>query len=749
MPDKNGALQMIKMGAWSPGPGCHGGCGVEVFIKDGKLVKIEGDETHPYFQGRLCPRALALTQYVYHPNRLRYPMKRAGERGEDKWQRISWDEALDICVDRMSAIRDKFGAESIIFGQGTGRDAGGPIIFLAYAYGSPNWTLFGLSGISCFTPRLAAMHTVMGDATFPDAAQFMPKRYNDPEYKTPKCLVSWARNLQGSQCTDHYETGHWFVDLMKKGAKLIVIDPVCSWEASRADIWLQIRPGTDGALALGMINVIISENLYDKEFVEKWTHGFLQLKERAREYSLEEVEQITWVPKEKIVEAARLYAASKPATMRFGQPLDSNAEGTSTIHALNCLWAITGNIDVPGGNVISRPPFGVTIYPYSTQEVVQLYGQEFVDKMSKKRIGADRYPLVKNFRSWALSDMVLEQMETGKPYPIKGLWCQSNNFIANTAQDPKRHYEAVRKLDFNVVVDLFMTPTAQAIADLVLPAGSFIEKDSVFTTGIPMNAIQKVITVDECRSDWEINFELAKRLSPEAVPWNNVRELLTARLKPSGITFEELCKMPWALTPKDHPSGGHPYYRFEKGQLRPDGKPGFRTPTGKIELYSTVFESYGVDPLPHHKEPVESPLSTPEIWKEYPLIMITGRRNAVFFHSEHRMIPWLREINPDPTVEINPETAKKLGIKDGDWVWIEGKRGKLKRKAKLSLAIHPQMVHALHGWWLPESEGKAPNFYGVWDLNVNQLIPMGCQSSTGFGGAPNKTMLCRISKITD
>ena len=160
----------------------------------------------------------------------------------------------------------------------------------------------------------------------------------------------------------------------------------------------------------------------------------------------------------------------------------------------------------------------MTIYPYSTQEVIQLYGQEFVDKMNKKRIGADRYPLVKNFRSWALSDMVLEQMETGKPYPIKGLWCQTNNFMANTAQDPRRHYEAVRKLEFNVVVDTFMTPTAQAIADIVLPAGTFPEKDSVFTTGVPLNAIQKVITVDECKSDWEINFELAKRLSPEAVP---------------------------------------------------------------------------------------------------------------------------------------------------------------------------------------------------------------------------------------
>ena len=746
MADTDGGVQIHKMGAWSAGPGCHGGCGVKVYVKDGKLIKVEGDEDHPYLQGRACPRVLAMPQYVNHPDRLQHPLKRVGERGEGKWQRISWDEALELCEHRLREIRDKYGAESVVFGQGTGRDAGGFIIFLAYAYGSPNWTLFGLSGISCFTPRLAAMHSVTGDFTFPDAAQFSPQRYEDPEWVAPKVMVSWARHLAGSHCTDHYFSGHWVVDMMKRGTKLIVIDPVCSWEASRAEIWLQLRPGTDGALALGMLNVIIGEGLYDKAFVEKWTHGFDKLAERARDYPLEKVEAITWVPAEKIAKAARMYATSKPAAMRFGQPLDSNSEATATIHALNCLWALTGNIDVPGGNVITRPPFGVTIYPYSTEEVIQLYGEEFVSNLTKKRIGADRYPMVKNFRAWALSDVVLEQMETGKPYPIKGLWCQTNNFLANTAQDPKRHYEAVRKLEFNVVVDTFMTPTAQAIADIVLPAGSFPEKDSVFTTGVPLNAIRKVISVGECRSDWEINFELAKRLNPEAVPWKNTRELFTQRLKASGLTFEELSERPWAMAPKNHPSGTVPYRRHEKGQLRADRKPGFRTPSGKVELYCTTYESWGLDPLPYHREPIEGPISTPEVYKEYPLILITGRRSGVFFHSEHRQIPWLREIEPHPTVELHPETAKSLDINEGDWVWIEGVRGKVKRRAKLTPVIHRQMAHALHGWWLPETDGTAPNFYGVWDLNVNQLIPMGKQSTSGFGGAPNKTMLCRIYK---
>ena len=744
--EQSDSVKVVKTGAWSGGPGCHGGCGVDLHIKDGKLIKVEGDEDHPFLQGRLCPRALALTQYAYHPDRLKYPLKRAGERGEGKWERISWEEALGTCEKRLTEIRDQYGAEAMVFGQGTGRDAGGPLIFLAYAYGSPNWTLFGLSGISCFTPRLAAMHMVSGDITFPDAAQFSPLRYDDPQWEPPKCMIHWARGIRGSQCTDHYFSGHWVVDLMRQGTKLIVVDPRFSWTASRAEVWLRLRPGTDGALALGMLHVIINEELYDKAFVEQWTYGFEELKKRVQEYPPQKVSEITWVPVEKIVKAARLYAESKPASIRFGQPLDANAQATATVHALNCLWAITGNLDVPGGNVICRPPFGVTIYPYSTQEVIQLYGEEFIANLNKKRIGADRYPLVKNFRSWALSDVVLEQMETGEPYPIKGLWLFTNNFMACTAQDPRRHLEAVQKLEFNVVMDTFMTPTAQAIADIVLPSATFAEKDSVFTTGVILNAIHKNIQVGECRSGWDVNFELAKRLSPESVPWNNLDELFTERLKPSGLTFKELCKRPWALAPENHPSGSHPYRRYEKGQLRPDGKPGFRTQTGKVELYSKNFEDFGLDPLPYHEEPIESPISTPEIYEKYPLILITGRRVPTLYHSEHRQIPWMRQFEKDPYVEIHPDTAEQIGVQEGEWVWIEGVRGRVKRKLIVTPVVHPKTAMAPHGWWYPEKEGE-DHLYGVWDINVNQLIPMGCQGTSGFGGAPLKTMLCKIYPV--
>lgn len=742
-------VQIIKNGAWSGGPGCHGGCGVKLFVQNGRLVKIEGDEDHPFLQGRLCPRALALTQYAYHPDRLKHPLKRVGERGEGKWQRISWDEALDTCEQRLRDIRDRYGPEAMVFGQGTGRDAGGPLIFLAYAYGSPNWTLFGLSGISCFTPRLAGMHMMSGDITFPDAAQFSPLRYEDPEWKAPEVMLHWARGIRGSQCTDHYFSGHWVVDLMKQGTKLISVDPRFTWAASRAELWLRLRPGTDGALALGLLHVIINENLFDREFVEKWTYGFDQLKERVQQYPPATVSEITWVPVDDIVKAARMYAKAKPASIRFGQPIDSNTEAIGTMQALNALWAITGNTDIPGGNVLCRPPFGVTIYPYSTQEVIQLYGEEFVANLNKKRIGADQFPLVKNFRAWALSDSVLEQMETGKPYPIKGLWLFTNNFLANTAQDPKRHYEAVRKLDFNVVMDTFMTPTAQAIADIVLPSTSMAEKDSVFTTGVILNAIHKEIQVGECRSGWEINFELAKRLNPEAVPWETLEQLFDERLERCGQTFKELSENTYSLAPKDHPSGSCGYRRYEKGLLRADGKPGFRTPSGKIELYSQNLEANGLDPLPGYIEPIESPVSTPEIYEKYPLIMITGRRLGTFYHSEHRQIPWLRQFEKEPYVEIHPDTAESEGIEDGQWVWIEGTMGRAKRKAKLTPVVHPKTIMAPHGWWLPEQEGHGPHFNGVWDINLSQLIPMGRQGKSGFGGAPTKTMLCRIYPVRD
>ncbi len=735
---------IITTTAWSPGPGCHGGCGVKLYVRDGRIVNVEGDENHPFSQGRTCPRLLAMTQYIYHPERLTQPLKRVGARGEGKFEPISWDEALDTIEAKFNSIKEEYGPESVLFCQGTGRDIGGPISFLAYSYGSPNWIQLGLAGHSCYTPRLGAMMATQGDYAVLDAAQFSEQRFDDPDYRVPERIVIWGQNAV-TGCPDGF-FGHWIVDCMKRGSKLIVIDPRWTWLASKAEKFLQIRPGTDGALALAMINVIISEELYDKEFVAEWTTGLEELKARAAEYTPERVAAITWIPAEDIRAAARLYAAAKPAAIHWGVPIDKCPEGTSVAQAINHLWCLTGNLDVPGGNVIAKPTYGVTTYPFSTQEMNELYGEEFVKRLNEKRIGANEYPMVRNFRGWAQPDLAVEQMMTGKPYPIKACWIQTSNVLGGQAADTRLHYDALKKMDFVVVADLFHNPTTIAAADIVLPVATMAEKESFRSWWSPLQVIVPAVQVGECRSDWEINLELAKRFNPQLKErYPKVRDLIDERLQPSGRNFDQLKEEGgWVMPPKESPS--RPYRRYAKGQLRPDGQPGFRTPSGKIEFCSSTYAEWGLDSLPYFSEPPESEQRTPELNEKYPLIMVSGRRSPVYFHSEHRMIPWLRECDPDPLVEIHPQVATPLGIADGDWVSIENERGRIRRRAKVTPIVHPKVISVPHGWWLPESEAAEPNLYGNWRINCNQLIPMGTQSQSGFGGGAYKTTLVRVEK---
>jgi len=738
--------QEIKTVTWSAGPGCHGGCGQKLYVKDGKAVRFEGDENHPWSQGRSCPRVLAMPQYMHHPDRVTTPLKRVGARGDGNFEKISWDEGFDLCEQKLRNYKNKFGAESVIFCQGTGRDIGGPLSFLAYSYGSPNWCQLGLSGQSCYTPRLAGMKATLGDFDVMDASQFLEQRYDDPEYKFPEVILVWGQNPPAG-CPDGF-FGHWVVDCMKRGgSKLICVEPRHTWMSSRAKHHLMLRPGTDGALAMAMLNVIINEHLYDVGFVEKWTFGFEELKTRVQQYDVRKVAEITWLPAGKIVEAARTFANANPAAIHWGVPIDMAPEGPTVAQAITHLKVITGNLEIPGGNVIARPAFGVTTYPYTTEELVELYGEELVGVLSEKRIGADRYPMVKNFRGWAQPDLAIEQIMTGKPYPIKAAWIQSSNILGGQAARVRYHYEALKKLEFVVVVDLFHNPTSMALADIFLPAATFAEKDSFRSWWAPLGIIQKAVQVGECKSDWEINFELAKRLKPAiGKKFGSLVDLFDSQLKSANTTFKEMLEKGSWMMPKNGPS--KPYHRHERGLLRSDRQPGFNTETGKIELHSKLFESWGLDPLPHYVEPPQSPISTPELYKKYPLIMISGTRSPLFFHSEHRMIPWLREKLPEPYVEIHPETANEYGIEDGEWIYIQNDLGRVRRKAKLTLTLHRKMINTMHGWWKPEEDGKEPNLFGLWEYQINQLIPGPQHSSSGFGGGQYKSTLVTLSKMT-
>ncbi len=520
------------------------------------------------------------------------------------------------------------------------------------------------------------------------------------------------------------------------GSELIVIDPRKTWLASRAKIWMQIRPGTDAALALGMLNVIINDQLYDREFVENWTYGFDELKKRVQEYPPDKVSEITWIPKEQIVQAARMYSTFKPAAVQWGVALDQSKECMGTIHGIIALWGVTGNIDIPGGNIFGRRLFDMDRF--------MGWGiPDMGEDQLRKKIGAGIYPLI----DWlgkvpGPGGAFIDQMLSGDPYPIKGAWIQTTNTFACGTADPKRTYEAFKKLDFTVVVDLFMTPTAVAFADIVLPATTYVERDGIH---IPLGATTYISTINkaiepigDCKSDMDINLELGRRLNPEAWPWNNVHEIFNEMLEPMGMTFEELREKSFAFD-------DFTYRKYEKGWLRPDKSPGFNTPTGKVELYSTVFEKCGLDPLPHFEEPPESPYSTPEITKKYPLVLTTGARTRGSFHSEHRQISSLRRMNPDPITEIHPETAKKLGISDGDWIYVESGHGRCKQRAELTKKIDPRVVHAQHGWWFPEKAGAEPSLFGVWESNINLLLPSEWTGRSGLG-YPFKTQMVRIYK---
>jgi anaerobic selenocysteine-containing dehydrogenase len=806
-------VRIVRTTTWSAGPGCHGGCGVLAHIADGKLVKIEGDPDHPWNQGRLCARALAMTQYMEHPQRLRRPVRRVGERGENKWEEISWDEAYDLIERKMKAIRDESGPESVVFTMGTGRDIGAWICMLAYAYGSPNVS-FGLSGNACYTPRIAALDTIQGDYCVFDAGQWLPDRYNDPEFKVPECMIVWGYNIPAS-CPDNI-FGHWIIDLMKRGTKIISIDPRLSWFASRAEHWLPLRPGTDAALAMGFLKVIIDEDLYDHSFLEKWTNGVHLIREdtgkllrekdisasgsdknfvswdalsgcpvvwntqavaydtegetrpavtgawdilftdgstvRCRtvwdafqaevdKYPLDEVARITMLPAKDVADAARFYAKSSPASIQWGVPIDQTGAVTPLCQAIAALWALTGNLDIPGGNVFTRYAFDAVAYA--------LPGAEGVIKLKDKRqdeprIGATQYGPFNRFIWRTQTDVTLDQIITGKPYPIRGLWFQASNTLGGLGLDPKKWRDAFKKVEFIVVTDLFMTATAQ-YADVVLPAATFLEKDGVRTWWTPLQSINKVVTVDECKSDVEINFELSRRFDPD-LKWQTFHELFDDIIKPSGLTYKELKERVWQYAPPGHPS--RPYHRYEKGLLRSDRNPGFNTPTGRYELYSTLREDWGLEPLPHHEEPPFTPISRPDLAKNYPLILSTGRRSPVFFHTEHRQIPWLRQLDPDPVVEIHPETALAHGIGDGEWVWVENWVGRAKLKAKVTPIVPRWMVMAAHGWWFPERDGAEPGLYGTWESNINMLMPMGYQGKDGLG-APIKHSMCRIHKVVE
>jgi anaerobic selenocysteine-containing dehydrogenase len=645
---------------------CEHNCGMEVTVKDGTIEEIRGMESHVFSKGTLCVKGKAAKEFFSSPDRLKYPLKKKG----DDWERISWDDALDLISSRLQKLKQDYGARSLIIYLGHTYVKMGLAAYMAkkfsLLYGTPNVC----SAVSeCFAPTLLSNIFTFGGFALPD-------------FENSKLIVIWGSNPTASGAPilgNPVRVAQVFQGLKKKGTKFMVIDPRKTTLAGQADEFIQVHPGTDGALALGMIRVIIDEGLYDKEFVVNHTSGFDALKEFIKGYPLKKVEEITTVPRERILNAARFYATTKPACIHHGSGLEHHTNGVQSIRALHILHAITGNIDVKGGNCF------INVSLFAQPEVTPSFTLDEI-------IGMNEHPMFVGFFKQAQAMVLMDALLEQKPYPFKGMLVTGGNPLLTWANSGKAR-KAFEKLEFLVVLDLFMTETAKR-ADLVLPAASFLERYELAT--LPLNLQRKVLEFEECWPDWKFWWELAKRTGyTEEFGWKSVDEVMDMMLDPMNVTCEELKKRPGGIFEPMH-----------YGKLR---EKGFHTYSGKVEIFCTSLEASGYNPLPEYLDPEEGKRKQAGLAKDYPLTLITGSRLPMYVHSTLRNIESLRKLHPEPYAEIHPSLADELKVMDGDRVRVESLRGAVTVKARVADTILPQVVHLQHGWEEADSNRLTDN----------------------------------------
>lgn len=666
---------------------CVISCGLNAYIDNGKLIKVEGAKDCPINRGHICPKAEAATEIVYHPDRLKYPIKRDGLARK----RISWDEALDTITEKLNTVKDKFGAKSVVIHTGSGLSLNGSNAVarrFSFLYGTPN---YAGNGSYCAAPRdLGVLYTYgIGKNRLP------------PDFRNSRCIMMWGANV----CSSYPPRAQDVAYAKEQGAKVIVIDPRLTKSGELASIHVQIRPGTDGALALGMLNVILTEGLYNKEFVEKWTVGFEELVEFVKEYPPEKVERITWVPAEIVEEIARSYATIKPACTLLGHGLDLHTNAVQNVRAIALLPAVTGNIDIPGGNVRRGGAF--ELYRTASLNDITLY-----DKLppGQQSVG-EKYPLfLAPKREIKLLDLP-DQILTEKPYPIKVLIINGGNPMTQWPNTSKVK-RALEKLELLVVMDIFMTQTAK-LAHIVLPAASCFEKTEL---RMGLSLMKKVIEpLYECKSDYEFWVELARKMGYEKYfPWKTVEEYNELHLESTGITLQALEQ---GVVPLKHDT-------IE-----------FGTPSGKIEIYSETFFKNGHDPLAAFNEPKPG-INKEVLVKEYPLTLIAGGRMLEYIHSRYRSVPSLQKRVPEPYIEINSETAESLGITGSKKVLVETSKGKILITPKITEKIHPKVV------FIPDS-GDDDSWAGA---GVNYLTEDEVSDPIS-GDPPLHSMCCKVSAV--
>jgi len=671
----------------------------------------------------ICVKGQAIPEIINSPDRLLHPMRRVGERGQGKWERISWDEALDEAADRFREIIDNYGVEAIGVYSGDSHHAHLSEIAPIFTRSLKLPNRWGAAQM-CMFPHIIAEVATHGPSIMTDVG---------PDVWHANCIIVWA----SSPTEGRPYMGKAILDAKnQRRAKLIVVNPRPTPEARIADVWLRIRPGTDCALALGMMNVIINEELYDKDFVEKWCIGFDKLKERVQKYPPESTAEICWVQKEKIIEAARMYATIKPSCIHARVGTQAQINSTQTSRAICSLMFLAGNIDVEGGNLYHNPLGGFRRTPRA-KLFMDTFWNITREAANPRRIGAKEFPLYCETFLFSQNAMSWRTVHEGK---IKGMLIPCSNPVISDVNS-RYIWEALKKLDWLAVMDIFMTPTAE-LADIIFPGCTWWEveggpKESFRPTstspGYFIWSDKLIEPPGECRDEREVIIDLLKRMGSKPI-FNTLEEYFDWRLRSLNTRYKDLkVKYPDKMVTFPPP----PFKRYERR--------GFNTPSGKVELYSSLFERLGYDPLPDHKEPPQSPISTPETFKEYPLILVTYR-DVNWMKSEGRNIPSLRKRRPDPTLEINPLTAQQLGIKEGDKVWFETpafKGVQVKAKAELVPELDPRVVATCIMWWLPEMPGPE---HGCFEVSVNTILTMDPPYDPIQGTPAVKNVLCKIGK---
>ncbi len=675
----------------------HGGCALLVGVEEGKIVQIKGDPDGYLNRGYTCYKGRVSADRLTHPQRLRYPLKRAGARGEGKWQRISWEQALDETAAALLKIKDEYGARAVGFGVGMPKGLEHFVLIrLANSFGSPNVVA---SQDVCHAPReITGIHTC---GFYPVADLHHPTRL----------ILSWASNLLST--SEEGQIAGLLLERLKEGAQLIVVDPRRTELAERADLWLQLRPGTAHALALGFLNVIVEESLYDREFVEKFTHGLEDLAAHVKPYTPEVLSPITWVPADLIRQAARMYAAARPAALQWGNAIEHDVHAFDATRSLVCLMGICGNLEVAGGNVNAHDPKIMGLGEFVRSDLIP-------DK--RKEMISACYGVIPRLMTVAPAYFRKAALE-GVPYPVRGYFGICTNPLVAWAESRLTH-EVFKTLDFVGIADLFMTPTA-SMADIVLPVAHQYEMNDIGHYGIGHGLIvarpKLVEPPEECWPDMKILNEIGKRVSAPEYWHEDFEGFLEDVLRPAGLSYSQFVKKGYLKGPD----------RFKLHEEK-----GFRTPSGKVELRLSTAEKLNLKPLPEYSGLPEEEDS------EYPLILISAK-SRYYLLSSYRWVARLREKRPHPLTEIHPDTAAACGISDGDSVVIETKYGAISQVAKVTDIVHPRVVSAALGWWFPE--GDAAHQFDWQESNFNMLTSI-AKLGKEFGTPNIKNLPCRIRR---